>query len=62
MPRKGTSPSYEENKKYHESWVQRNKEKVNFWKLRTYYKSKIENKDWAAIKYIFLDILVSDVT
>ena len=59
--RKGTSPTYAQNKPHIYNYISKNRDRVNIHKLRTYYKSKIDNKDWANIKYIFLDILICDV-
>jgi hypothetical protein len=62
MPqRKGTSPTYEENKTHIYKWRERHPEQNKNNKLRAYYKGKIDNKDWANIKYIFFDILICDV-
>ena len=51
------SPTYSQNKTHIYNYIAKNRDRVNIHKLRTYYKSKIADKKWASIKYVFLDIL-----
>lgn len=54
------SPTYAQNKPHIYNYIAKNRDRVNVHKLRTYYKSKIADKVWANIKYVFLDILIND--
>ena len=54
------SPTYSQNKTHIYNYIAKNRDRVNIHKLRTYYKNKIANKEWANIKYVFLDILRDD--
>ena len=54
-------PTYQQNKPSAYRWIAKNKQRVNIHKLRTYYKSKITDREWANIKYVFLDILRNDI-
>lgn len=55
------SPSYTVNKPSAYRWSAKNRDRVCAYRLRCYYKNKIADKEWANIKYIFLDILISEV-
>lgn len=55
------SPTYEVNKPSAYRWNAKNRDRVNCYKLRAYYKAKISDKQWANIKYTFLDILIEDI-
>ena len=50
-------PTYAENKKHQQKWVENNRETYNLVKLRHYYKLKIKDPIWRNIKYEFLAIL-----
>jgi hypothetical protein len=62
MSRKGTSPSYAENKVHIYKWIDKNRDKHNGHRVRSYYKNKIQCPIWKQIKYIYLDILIEDYT
>ena len=54
------SPTYSQNKSSAYKWNSKNHDRVCLYRLRSYYKSKIADKEWASIKYVFLDILRDD--
>jgi len=54
------SPSYAQNKIHIYTWREKNKEKHNIQRVRSYYKNKIQCPIWRVIKYEFLDILRED--
>ena len=51
------SPTYDENKKHQQKWVNNNRATYNIVKLRCYYRNKIKCPLWREAKYEFLAIL-----